>query len=249
MRGLPKLRLHPVRVEDRQEFYRALSRNLRPGWKPSTLVYQEIVASYLGPGVKVLDLGCGRGGVIERLHPLASLAVGVDADLASLREHRAPAVFRVQALAENLPFPPCSFDLVISSWVLEHLAEPEKTFEEIARVLKPGGHFVFLTPNLLNPIPRLGRELAKFGSFLQRSLVAGLYGRQGHDVFHPHYRANTPRRIDELASRAGLRKISLLPIGDPTYLAFNRIFFRLSVRLEDLIPRERKVHLVGVYEK
>ncbi len=249
MRDLPELRLFPVRLEERQERYRSLYQRIKPGWKPSTWVYQEIVASCLGPGVKVLDLGCGRGGVMERLHPLAGITVGVDADLASLREHRAPVIFRVQAVAEMLPFAPCSFDLVISSWVLEHLAEPEKAFGEIARVLKPGGRFIFLTPNLLNPIPRLGRELARLGSFLQCFLVAGLYGRRSQDVFYPYYRANTPGRIEELAAGAGLRKISLLLIEDPTYLAFNRLSFRLGIFVEKFIPRERKVHLVGVYEK
>lgn len=186
---------------------------------------------------------------MERLHPLAHLTVGVDADLASLREHRAPAISRVQALAEKLPFPSDFFELVICSWVLEHLAEPEKAFGEIVRVLKPGGRFIFLTPNLLHPIPRLGREIARAGAFLQRVLVASLYGRRSGDVFYPYYRANTMADIEEIASGAGLRRVSLFPIEDPTYTAFNRLFFRLSVLLERFIPYERKVHLVGVYEK
>ncbi|MCS7286650.1 MAG: class I SAM-dependent methyltransferase [Anaerolineae bacterium] len=249
MRYLPELRVFPVPLKDRQEYYRALYRTLKPGWKPSTEVYQEIVASYLGPGVRVLDLGCGRGGIMERLHPRTALTVGVDYDWASLREHRAPAIFRIQARAEILPFLSGSFDLVICSWVLEHLAEPEKTFREIARVLKPGGHFIFLTPNLLNPIPRFGREVARAGLFLQRALVASLYGRQSQDVFYPYYRANTPSKIEEEASKVGLKKVSLLVIEDPTYLAFNRLSFRASVLIERFIPPGRKVHLVGVYKK
>ncbi len=236
-------------MKDRQEHYRALYRKIKPGWKPSTEVYQELVASYLNPKAKLLDLGCGRGGIVERLHPLAGLTVGVDADLASLREHRAPSIPRVQALAEALPFPAQAFDLVICSWVLEHLAEPEKAFEEVARVLKPGGHFVFLAPNFLHPIPRLGWALSKAGSLLQKALVATLYSRQSRDVFPPHYQANTPRKIEELASKAGLRKASIHLVEDPTYLAFNPFSFRLSVLLEKLIPPGRKVHIVGDFRK
>lgn len=238
-----------MHLKDRQEHYRTLYRLLKPGWKPSTEVYQELVASRLGPGVKVLDLGCGRGGVMERLHPLADLTVGVDADMASLREHRAQDISRVQAMAEKLPFPSDSFDLVICSWVLEHLTEPEKAFREIARVLKPGGRFIFLTPNLLHPIPRLSQKIARIGALLQRVLVAGLYGRKSKDVFPPYYRANTVTEIEKIASRTGLRRVSILTVEDPTYTAFNRLFFRLSVMLERFIPYERKVHLVGVYEK
>jgi len=236
-------------MKDRQEHYRALYRKIKPGWKPSTEVYQELVASYLNPDAKLLDLGCGRGGIVERLHPLAGLTVGVDADLASLREHRAPSIPRVQALAEALPFPAQTFDLVICSWVLEHLAEPEKAFEEVARVLKPGGRFIFLTPNFLHPIPRLGWALSKVGNLMQRSLVASLYGRQSQDVFPPYYRANTPMKIEEMASKVGLRKVSVHLVEDPTYLAFGPLSFRLSVVLEKFIPAERKVHIVGEFRK
>jgi len=236
-------------MKDKQEHYRALYRKIKPGWKPSTQVYQELVASYLNPEAKLLDLGCGRGGIVERLHPLARLTVGVDADLASLREHRAPSIPRIQALAEALPFPAQTFDLVISSWVLEHLAEPEKSFEEVARVLKPGGRFIFLTPNFLHPIPRLGWALSKVGGLLQKSLVASLYSRQSGDVFPPHYLANTPVRIGEIASKVGLQKVSVRLVEDPTYLAFGPLSFRLSVLLEKLIPAGRKVHIVGEFKK
>ncbi|MCF8881061.1 class I SAM-dependent methyltransferase, partial [Hyphobacterium sp. SN044] len=91
---------------------------------------------------------------------------------------------------EQLPFADESFDLVVCLWVLEHLRSPENVLREVRRVLRPGGHFVFLTPNLRNPLlafNRLGRALPR----LQRRLVPRLYGRVEADTFPIQYRANT----------------------------------------------------------
>jgi len=167
-------------------------------------------------------------------------------DVASLVEHRAPAVTRVTASAEALPFADGSFDLVICSWVLEHLQRPERAFAEISRVLRPGGHFIFLTPNARHPITLLNRL---FPGGIQRPLVAKFYGRAEEDTFPVVYRANTRKHIDELARKAKLRCVTFAYIEDPTYLALNEVCFRISVFLEKLIPRSGKVHIVGDYVK
>ncbi len=61
-----------------------------------------------------------------------------------------------------------SIDVVIASWVLEHLPRPQVTFGEIARVLRPGGRFFFLTPNVDHPLPRLSLALARMRKPQQR---------------------------------------------------------------------------------
>ncbi|MGD8245681.1 MAG: hypothetical protein PVI63_10865, partial [Anaerolineae bacterium] len=73
---------------DRQEWYRRRYAEMRPGWRPSSQVYQDLVAACLRPDARVLDLGCGRGGVMERLRPQAGFVAGLDPDESSLREHR-----------------------------------------------------------------------------------------------------------------------------------------------------------------
>ena len=200
----------------------------------------------------MLDIGCGRGGLIELLHGQVGLAVGVDPDRRSLREHRAPVVHRASGLAEHLPFPDESFDLVICSWVFEHLARPQRVFAEVARVLqspdpaaaRPGGHLVFLAPNAWHPLTWTGRLLGRLG-YWQTRLVTRLYDRAEADTFPVVYRANTRRRVERLAATAGLVPVSFHTVGDPTYLAFNELFYHLAVLAERLTPRWMKVHLVG----
>jgi len=228
---------------DQQETYRRCYAGMRPGWRPSSHVYQDRVAARLAPGTHMLDLGCGRGGVMERLHPQAGFVAGLDPDLMSLREHRAAALALACGLAAALPYADSTFDLVCCSWVLEHLSDPDRVFAEVARVLTPGGRFVFLTPNARHPLLLLNRALR----WTQGRLVGRFYDRVGADTFPAFYRANTPARIEWLAQAAGLKRVSLRFIGDPTYLAFNEPLFRLACLLERVMPRQMRVHLIGEY--
>ena len=185
-----------------------------------------------------------------------ALAVGIDPDRHSLVEYRVPAVCRVTGLAERLPFADGEFDLVICSWVLEHLVQPQRAFQEIARVLqspdpsagRPGGRLVFLTPNAWHPLIWINRVLGHFGDWQQR-LVMRFFGRAEENTFPVVYRANTPRRIAQLARASGLVPATLFTVGDPTYLAFNEPFYRLAAWVERMTPRWMKVHLLGDFVK
>jgi len=217
---------------------------MRPGWRTSNEELEAMVRSYLTPESRVLDLGCGRGGVVELFWRDVKLAAGIDPDEPSLAERSKRGMPVVTGRGEDLPFAGESFDLVVSLWVLEHLRAPELVFSEVQRVLRPGGHFVFLTPNLRNPLlafNRLGRALPQ----LQRRLVPRLYGRVEADTFPVQYRANTERAIRSLASGASLEVAELRVVPDPTYLAFNGLMFRASVMSDGLMPASWGIHLLG----
>lgn len=214
------------------------------------------VRQYVHPDARVLDIGCGRGGLIELLHHRVALAAGVDADRRSLLEHRASELWLVCGLAEHLPFPDESFELVLCSWVLEHLTHPQRAFSEVARVLNspdpatgaPGGHFVFLAPNAWHPLTWFTRLFGRFGDW-QARVVTRLYSRAKEDTFPLIYRANTRRRVEQLAAQVGFVPVVFHTVGDPTYLAFNDLLYRLGTAAERLTPKGMKVHLVGDFVK
>ena len=244
----PAIVLHPVLPLNRQNAYRERYRRLVRGWQPSGEQYEARVRRYVGSTTVLLDLGCGRGGLIEKLGPQVAWPVGIDSDRLSLQAHRSPLTRRSCARAEALPFAANTFDVVVSSWLLEHLAQPQRVLNEVARVLRPGGHFVTLTPNANHPI-LLANRLSQLAPRLQRRLVPGLYGRRAEDTFAVYYRANTYRHLVQLARVAGLHLAHYRPIADPTYLAFNDVMFRLASWAERLIPHALKVHLLLDFEK
>jgi SAM-dependent methyltransferase len=229
---------------DRQNAFRDRYRAMRPGWRSSGEQLEAVVRAHLKPQSNVLDLGCGRGGVVELFWSDVAVAVGLDPDVPSLAEHRAPGMPVIRGRGEHLPFAAQSFDVIVCLWVLEHLESPEVVLREVRRVLRPGGHFVFLTPNLRNPLLLMNR-MAKALPQLQRRIVPRLYGRVEADTFPVRYRANTEAAIRAQAARCGLEVATLRAISDPTYLALNGLMFRASAMSEPMLPRAWGVHLLG----
>lgn len=233
----------------KQERYRDLYRSLRPGYEDGVAVYARLVGRYATPRTKVLDAGCGRGGVIELYWEQVRQAVGLDADLPSLREHRCLNQLVAGDLT-RLPFPSGCFDLILCSWVMEHLAKPDAVFEELARALQPGGHLVLVTPNAWNYMIMVQRVIP---GFLQRWLTRRVYGRDDKDTFAVTYRANNRGSLNSKFGRLGLVNEEFHFVGDPSYVAGNDLLFKLGVWWEGITDwgplRQTKVHLVASYVK
>lgn len=227
-----------------QNAFRERYRAIRPEWRSSGDQLEAMVRSHVTADSRVLDLGCGRGGVVELFWRDVRLAAGLDPDSPSLSEHRAPGMPVIRGVGERLPFVEESFDLIVCLWVLEHLRDPAAMLREVQRVLTPGGHFVFLTPNMRNPLMvanRIGRALPS----LQRRLVPRFYGREEADTFPVRYRANTVGAIRGHAKASGLGVYDMRVVPDPTYLAVNSFMFRASVMSERVMPKGWGVHLLG----
>jgi len=100
-------------------------------------------------GARVLDLGCGAGTdllIAAQMAGLEGEAIGIDMTpamldraLASAREMRLPNVEVHEGLIESLPLDDASVDVVISNGVIDLIVDKEAVFDEIDRVLRPGG--------------------------------------------------------------------------------------------------------------
>jgi SAM-dependent methyltransferase len=232
----------------KQERYRARYRQMQPGYRPALDVYTTFLAECITPQTRLLDVGCGPGGLVASYEGVVQQVIGVDA-YASRFDQPAELHTLVEGDGDRLPFPASTFDLVTCSWVLEHLHQPAITIAEICRVLKPGGRLLFITPNTLNYVVWLRRLIPNRFS---KSIVHRIYGRDEDFINPTYYRANTYRQIESLMVQSGFVCERFEHISDPTYLALNDLLFYLSVgieRLLDRVWRSSRVHLVGVYRK
>ncbi len=100
-------------------------------------------------GKKVLEVSCGHGGgasyLMRTLHPASY--TGLDLNTVGIKfcrkRHNLPGLDFVQGNAESLPFPDQSFDAVINVEAAIHYQDFDRFLAEVARVLRPGGHFLY----------------------------------------------------------------------------------------------------------
>jgi SAM-dependent methyltransferase len=189
------------------QIYEKVERRVAPTLKYSEYFYEEVLRETLGKDVSWLDVGCGyhvlalwREDEEKKLVQKARFVVGLDVDWPSLRRHRS-IKNRVRGEVSALPFREDTFDLVTANMVVEHLERPEAQFCEIRRVLKPGGVFLFHTPNAYSYPTVFARMIPERW---KAWLIQLLEGRSPEDVFTTHYRANTESQIRRLSQEAGL---------------------------------------------
>jgi SAM-dependent methyltransferase len=149
----------------------------------------------------LLDIGCGDGYFASLVFP-EGIDCGVDVGLSIVAEARANASYRYLAAADGcrLPFPDESFQSVVSNCVIEHIADIDAVVQEVARVLKPQGRFVFSVPN------HLFSEQLFTSSLLRKAGMLGLAHRfetwWNRNAAHKHL--DSPEVWQERLARYGL---------------------------------------------
>lgn len=154
----------------------------------------------VGPGDRVLDLGCGAGRHAFEVYRRGAHVVAADLDLGELTPVSAmfaamraegeagppAAAAAVTADATNLPFPDGAFDRVLAAEILEHVPRDWRAMAEIARVLRPGGIAAVTVP-----------------AWLPERLCWAL-SREYHEVPGGHVRIFTRGELSAKLSAAGL---------------------------------------------
>ena len=112
-------------------------------WDPTHLDRIDRLVS-LGPGDRVLEVGCGRGHLTNALARRGVDVVGIDANPHA--EELAENGLVRHMNAERLEFDDESLDVIVSVHAIEHIPPLEQAFAEMARVLVPGGQAVFVYP-------------------------------------------------------------------------------------------------------
>lgn len=187
----------------------ALSRRLRAAFE----------LAEVRPGMRVLDVGCGRGEILLHCAQLGAHACGVDYAPAALQLARRavttrelPAPGRVtlgQANARRLPFADAAFDRVLLFDVVEHLHpwELQAALLEARRVLRPAGRLIVHTaPNLwydryAYPLVRLARRLMGQGAHYPQNPRHFLVDANAH----VHVNEQSLLSLQRALRRAGFR--------------------------------------------
>jgi 2-polyprenyl-6-hydroxyphenyl methylase/3-demethylubiquinone-9 3-methyltransferase len=182
---------------------------------PARIAYfrERLSGAGLDPqGWNVLDIGCGGGFMAEEFARLGCVVTGVDPSEVSIntaRRHAADADLDIDYLVsagESLPLPDASFDLVYCCDVLEHVADLDRVIGETARVMKPGGVYLYDTVNRTRMSKLIAIKLMQDWSFTR------VFDTPGH-VWEMFIR---PEELVTLFERHGLRSVDMVGLGPRT---------------------------------
>ena len=237
-------------------FYWKLERRIVPGNTSTQNIYFRELKQFLPEHPVWLDLGCGHQlfaewmvAEQEEMVGRSKHLIGIDLDRIGLSKH-AGLHDRVEGNLEQLPFCDGAFDLVTANMVVEHLYDPPQVLREVRRILKPGGLFVFHTPNYLN-FKIFASSLLP--GFMKNPLIRFFDGRHEEDVFRTYYRMNTPDRVRKLCSLAGFELTSLTLTDGAALtimlgpLVIPELLFMKLCRLEGL--RNLRSNIIAVLRK
>jgi ubiquinone/menaquinone biosynthesis C-methylase UbiE len=139
---------------------------------------------------RLLDVGCGDGGVAWLLRRRVGQVVAVDVEPSDVWRNHEGVTYMV-ADGEQLPFGDSEFDLVHSKDSLHHMHSPERALGEYRRVLKPGGTALIVEGNRYNPVfylhmtRMLGHE--HFAQSQFREMIATTFPKARFGTFEAHY--------------------------------------------------------------
>lgn len=197
-------------------------------------VIERAILERLQPGATVLDIGCGRTAPnLSQLIGKAGRLYGIDVVDFTAEDPRLELF--ANDVRDMKDIPSNSVDLAYSRAVMEHLENPEQAYAEIARVLRPGGVYVFTTPSIYD-----------YGSIaallipnrFHAAIVSATEGRAGEDVFPTVFGSNSRRAIARHAAEVGLAVDHFAYIGQyPSYLVFNRVLFWLGSLYQKAIEK------------
>jgi ubiquinone/menaquinone biosynthesis C-methylase UbiE len=172
---------------------------------------------------RALDIGTGPGQIVVKLASRLTRwkFIGVDrspamiekarASLATTAEVAGRVEFQV-ADGNGLAFPDASFDLVVCNSVLHHLAEPQKLFSEMARLVRPGG--AILLRDLRRPArfeygAHIRKNAKRYSGEMKRLYIASVQA------------AYTEQELQKMVSESALRNVHLFRHGK-THIGFER---------------------------
>jgi SAM-dependent methyltransferase len=247
---------------------KAMRRKMIPTLKHAQTLYKETLEAQVNSMVRWLDVGCGEGllskwynqriEIEQQLVRSSQMIIGVEPDWEPLKANKTiPDAHKVQGQVPDLPFKNDLFDLVTANMAVEHFVDAKGSFQEIFRILKPGGLFIFHTPNVYGYDTMLGRLIPDRSKdkkpSLKEKLAGTLFGKSKHGMYPTLYQANSASRIKELAQSTGFTvcKIRMVVSNEQLSAIPPLAFFELLlIRLLMIKPLKNLRHnIIAILQK
>lgn len=183
-------------------------------------------AAQIQAGHRVLDVACGTG-ILAREVSLRTGATGTvtgldpNPGMLAVAERLAPTIEWRQGVAESLPFPDQSFDVVVSQFGLMFFTDRRQAIREMLRVLAPGGRLVIAVWDSLDNIPAYASEV---------ELLDRVAGRQAADALGAPFVLGNRESLARLFADAGADNVEITTHQSPAQFPSIRAMVEADLR-------------------
>jgi SAM-dependent methyltransferase len=219
---------------------------------PGTQVFHQMCQSRIQNENHILEIGAGPANPTTKFLTGIGAVTALDVSPEVLGNHDVREAHLYDGI--TMPYPDEVFEMCVSNYVLEHVADPLSHFREAFRVLKPGGVYCFRTPNLWHYVT-IGSRLLPHSVHLQIANKLRGLASAAHPPWPTLYPASTPRQLRNFAAKIGWLVDELRMIeAEPSYGATHPLLFYPMMVYERIVNSSElfslfRVNILGAFRK
>lgn len=209
-----------------------------------TIEFYGRINSLIDKSMTVLDFGAGRAAwkeddpclyrkQLRNMQGKVKHIVGCDVDEAIFMNDSVDEKIKIN-MGESLPFDDNVFDLIISDYTFEHIANPEEVANEFYRILKPGGWVCARTPNKYSYVSLFTRLIKN--SLHAKILMYAQPERKEIDVFPTTFKLNSKRSITKHFVEQRFDGFIYRYEAEPSYYFDNKMIFLVMAVVNKYLP-------------
>lgn len=216
-----------------------------------TVEYYNRINSLIDSSMTVLDFGAGRAAWYEddscsyrkklrTIKDKVHKVIGCDVDAAIFDNNSVDESIQIE-IGKPLPFDDESFDVIISDYTFEHIANPAEVAQEFHRILKKGGWICARTPNKYSYIAMVTRMVNN--RYHEKVIKYAQPERKDVDVFPTTFELNSINDISKYFNESDFENLTYRYEAEPAYHFNNKLLFSILLLVNRLLPPFMKVNL------